>query len=89
MAFEHKDNSGSIFKNQYKTEDKHPDHQGSCKIVCPHCNQPQEWRVSAWINELKEKSGRYFGLSFSIHQPKEQTSPMGRTEEDFDDDIPF
>lgn len=89
MAFEHRDNSGSIFKNQYKKEDKHPDHQGGCKIICEHCGKPNELRISAWINDLKDRSGKYFGLMFSKHQPKEQSSPVGRTEEDFDDDIPF
>lgn len=88
MAFEHKDNTGSLFKNSYKTEEKHPDHQGSCKIVCPSCGHTQEWRISAWINELKERAGKYFGIVFSVPKPKEHSSPV-RAEEDFDDDIPF
>jgi len=86
MAFEHRDNSGSIFKNGYKTEPKHPDHQGSCKIVCPECGHAQEWRISAWINDLKEKTGKYFGLNFSI--PKERT-PETPVNYELDDDIPF
>ena len=88
MAFEHKDNAGSIFKNQYKTEDKHPDHQGSCKIICEECGHATELRISAWINDLKNSAGKYFGLQFSKHQAKEQSSPL-RTDEDIDDDIPF
>ncbi len=87
MAFEHKDNSGSIFKNQYKTEDKHPDHQGSCKVVCEKCGHATELRISAWINDLKDNTGKYFGLLFSKPQPKEQSSPVG--EKVIDDDIPF
>lgn len=86
MAFEHKDNSGSLFKNGYKTEPKHPDHQGSCKIVCPHCGVPQEWRISAWINEMKEKSGKYFGLNFNLPIAKAPETPVGY---DPDSDIPF
>jgi hypothetical protein len=86
MAFEHKDNSGSLFRNGYKTQPLHPDHQGECKIVCPHCNQPQVWKISAWVNDLKNSPGKYFGLAFGIHQAKE--TPI-RTEQDFDDDIPF
>lgn len=88
MAFEHKNNSGSIFKNKYKTEDKHPDHQGGCKIICDKCGHANELRISAWINELKDGTGKYFGLLFSKHQPKEQSTPV-RTQEVFDDDIPF
>jgi len=89
MAFEHRDNTGSIFKNGYKTEDKHPDHQGSCKVICEHCGKSTELKISGWINDLKDRSGKYFGLIFSKAQPKEQSSPVGRTEQDFDDDIPF
>ena len=88
MAFEHKDNSGSLFKNQYKKEDKHPDNQGSCKIVCPECGHSQEWKISAWINELKDGAGRYFSMAFSIYAPKGQSSPVVNNQ-DIDDDIPF
>lgn len=89
MSFEHKPNTGSLFKNGYKTEEKHPDHQGACKIVCEECGHETELKMSAWINEMKDGVSRYFGLVFSKHQPKEQSTPVGRGEEDFDDDIPF
>jgi hypothetical protein len=87
MGFEHKDNAGSLFANGYKTEPKHPDHQGSCKIVCPSCGHKQEFKISAWINELKDNAGKYFGLAFGLPQVKE--TPVNRGPEDFDDDIPF
>lgn len=88
MAFEHKDNSGSMFKNGYKTEEKHPDHQGECKIVCPNCGHSQIWKMSAWINSFKDKAGRYFSLNFSIPQPK--GSPVVDPEQQvIDQDIPF
>ena len=86
MAFEHKDNSGSLFKNGYKTEDKHPDHQGSCKIVCPECSHAQEYKISGWVNELKEKSGRYFSLRFGLPHNREQETPLNYST---GDDIPF
>ncbi len=89
MAFEHKSNSGSIFKNQYKTEDRHPDHQGSCKVTCLDCGHESELQISAWINDLKDNTGKYFGLRFSKHKPKQPETPVGRTDQDFDDDIPF
>lgn len=90
MAFEHRDNSGSLFKNSYKTEEKHPDHQGSCKIICEECGHATELRISAWINDLKDSAGKYFGLQFSKHQPKQQSTPVvPDNERVFDDDIPF
>lgn len=87
MAFDHKENSGSLFKNGYKTEDKHPDHQGECKIKCPSCGTATVFRISAWINDLKNSTGKYFGMNFSIPKPKEQSSPTGGHV--IDDDIPF
>lgn len=90
MSFEHQDNSGSLFVNGYKTEEKHPDHQGSCKIICEHCGKATELRISAWINDLKDKTGRYFGLKFSKHIPREQSSPVVLPDQQvLDDDIPF
>jgi len=89
MAFEHKPNTGSLFKNGYKTQDKHPDHQGACKVVCEKCGHETELKISAWINLQKDNVTRYFGLVFSKHQAKEQSSPVVDNREDFDDDIPF
>ena len=87
MSFEHKENSGSLFRNSYKTEEKHPDHQGDAKIVCPHCNTSTIHKISAWINDMKD-GGKYFGLSFSL--PKAKGSPViAPDQQDFDDDIPF
>jgi hypothetical protein len=88
MAFEHKPNTGSIFKNTYKTEDKHPDHQGACKVTCEKCGHDTELKISAWINLQRDNVTRYFGLRFSKHQPKEQSTPV-QEHPDLDDDIPF
>jgi hypothetical protein len=87
MAFEHKPNAGSIFRNGYKTKPEHPDHQGSCKVVCEKCGHHTDLKISAWINDLKDKTGKYFGLSFSKPQPAAQRE----TPVDFDpdEDIPF
>jgi len=88
MAFEHNDNSGSMFKNGYKTEEKHPDQSGSCKIVCPSCGHKQEFKMSAWIKDFKGKSGRFFSIAFSINQPK--GSPVVDPKDQvLDDDVPF
>jgi hypothetical protein len=86
MAFEHKPNAGSIFKNGYKTKPEHPDHQGSCKVTCEECGHNTELKISAWINDLKDQSGKYFGLLFSKPQPKQNETPVDYTP---DDDIPF
>jgi hypothetical protein len=88
MAFEHKDNSGSIFRNDEVPSANHPTHGGDCKIVCPHCNKSFLMWISGWVNELKNKDGKYFSLKF---KDKEERSapPPPPSPEDLDDDIPF
>ncbi len=86
MAFEHKDNRGSIFRNDRKELESHPDHTGDGKILCPHCNKTFLVWISAWVNDLKNSSGRYFSLSFKEKEDKPATPP---TQQDFDEDIPF
>tara|TARA_X000000950_G_scaffold230291_1_gene278436 strand:- start:2131 stop:2358 length:228 start_codon:yes stop_codon:yes gene_type:complete len=64
MAYEHKENKGSIFKNDKKEKDTHPDYTGQANV------DGTVYNVSAWINE--SKSGKkYFGLAFSIPKPKD------------------
>lgn len=87
MAFEHKDNAGSLFRNGYKTKEEHPDHQGDAKIVCPHCKTATVHKIGAWINEYAD--GKYFGLNFSLPKPKGTPVNPEPKPEDFDDDIPF
>ena len=60
MAYEQRDNSGSLFKNEKKTEPKHPDYKGDAMI------DGQAVWVSAWIKE--GKNGKFMSLSFN---PKE------------------
>lgn len=45
MGYEQRDNSGSLFKNDKKTDPKHPDYKGDAII------EGQSVWVSAWIKE--------------------------------------
>ena len=57
MAYETKDNSGAIFKNDRKESDTHADYKGEARI-----DGHDVW-VNAWIN--KSKDGRsYMKLAF-------------------------
>lgn len=74
MAYEAKDNSGSIFANDRKEKDTHPDGKGSAMIG------GVEYWVSSWNKKTQEgKSWR--SLSFT---PKDgqtaQQAPQTRTE---------
>ena len=81
--FEHKNNTGSLFKNPYKTKDKHPDYNGTAKI------DGKEIDIGAWIRT--DKNGqKYFGFTFEIIEPEPESEPEPETPQpDINDEIPF
>ena len=95
MAYELRDNSGSIFGNRNKEHAKHPDMTGDCKI------DGKEYRVSAW-QKTTRKGDTYYSLSFTPKsefkgyererkakpaQPKPQVD--AGFQDEFPPDIPF
>jgi hypothetical protein len=77
-----KDGQGSLFKNNRKEAESHPDYNGSITI-----NGVEHW-LSAWINE--GKNGKFMKLS--VGKPKEQRATPPKRDDDpvpFSDDIPF
>jgi hypothetical protein len=90
MTFEHKDNSGSVWVNDRKTEDRHPDRTGSALI------DGVEYWVSGWLNKTKD-GNPYLSLAFKpkdgdAAKPKNETAKSdggGARPHDFDDQIPF
>lgn len=60
MAFEERDQSGSLFKNTRKEKDSHPDYQGKAII------NGQPVYVSAWLKE--GKNGQFLSLAFKNRQ---------------------
>ena len=86
MAYEQRDNSGSLFKNDKKESENHPDYNGSAMV-----NGTEMW-MSAWLKT--SSNGKKF-MSFSF-KPKDQQAakPVAKSapkqaEPDFDDDMPF
>ena len=82
MAYEQRDNSGSLFKNDKKEKDNHPDYKGSCMV-----GGVEMW-MSSWLKT--GANGTKF-MSFSF-KPKDQqaTQPVAKAAvADLDDDIPF
>jgi hypothetical protein len=85
MAYETKDMTGSIFANEKKAKDTHPDRTGSCVI------DGTEYWVSGWLK--KTKDGKPF-LSLSFKPKDTETKPKdgglsGKTTADDLGDIPF
>lgn len=89
MAFTHKQNTGSIFKNERKEKDSHPNMTGSALIG------GIEYWVSAWTKEGDK--GRWQSLSFTPKESRgaretaksEPQQSRGGGNRDVDSDIPF
>ena len=81
MAYEIRELSGSLFKNEKKTEEKHPQMQGSCLI------DGVEYYISAWTKEGSR--GRWQSLAFKRKDAKPDSKPAPANVEQMDDDIPF
>lgn len=86
MAYEQKDNSGSLFINERKETDKHPDRNGSALIG------GVEYWVSGWVKEGAK--GKWMSLAFKPKDAartndKARQAPAQQAAPDIDDDIPF
>ena len=62
MAFEKKDMTGAMFKNDRKETDKHPDRKGDCVI------DGKEYWVAGWLKE--GKNGQFLSLAFTAKDAK-------------------
>jgi len=86
---ENKPNSGAIFKNDKKGNDKAPDYRGKVNV------NGKEMEVSLWVNE--GKNGKYFAAKFqepyqsnsigTAKRPFENLETKGINEEN--SDLPF
>jgi hypothetical protein len=84
MAYELKDGQGSLFKNDRKESENHPDYRGEINV------DGQLYWLSAWIKEGKK--GKFMSLSA---KPKDDigsnSKPPSKSKSVMDDDdgIPF
>ena len=84
MAYEVRPNTGSLFKNDRKESDSHPDYKGSGII------EGVDYWLDSWIN-TSGAGVKYMSLKF---KPKDAQQGSPRTsapahEIDLDDDVPF
>jgi hypothetical protein len=89
MVYEQRDNTGSLFKNDRKETDSHPDYKGSALL-----NGVEHW-LDAWINEARDGS-KYMSLKFKPKEARQgggvSNAPAGNLQAfdtDLDDDVPF
>jgi uncharacterized protein (DUF736 family) len=78
-------NRGTIFKNEKKSEEKHPDMNGSINV------DGKDYWISGW--KKTSKAGTAF-LSLSVRAKEEQTRQVSKPTTkakpaDLDDDIPW
>lgn len=80
---ENKTNTGSIFKNNYKKADNHPDYKGKVNV------NGKEMEVAMWVRKTQNGES-FFSASFS--EPYVAPETMERrpvSDEMEDDDLPF
>ena len=85
MAYEQKDMSGSLFKNNKREKDTHPNATGTAMI------DGVEYWVSAWTKYDKNENA-WQSLAFKRKEDKPDVAPKGNKSKFSDDDadsIPF
>jgi hypothetical protein len=82
MPYEQRDNTGSLFKNTEKRNERGPDYSGTCLI------EGVEFFFDGWI---KQKEGGRAWMSFSLkrkekqaQQPTRQAPRRSRDDDDFE-----
>ena len=76
------DNSGALFKNDRKEQEKQPDYKGSLTV-----NGSEYW-ISAWLNESKSGQ-KYMGLKVNLKEQQQGPAAPKNDAVEFDDDVPF
>lgn len=80
MAFEHRENFGTLFKNDRKNGEKHPDYKGQINV------NGQLLDIAAWIKEGKK--GKF--LSLKVSEPRQGGGYQSRQQYNREDeDAPF
>lgn len=79
-TYQHKPNTGSLFKNDKKTDPKHPDSRGTALI------DGKLYRISGWTREVK--GSKMISMVFTPDTAKPETSAPSDTTPS-DDGLPF
>jgi hypothetical protein len=87
MAYEQKPNTGAIFKNDKKGNEKAPDYKGSINV------EGEDLDIALWLTESK-KGEKFFSVKIQEKRKPEPKPEKTLTEgkEDFpftSDDLPF
>ena len=80
MAYIPKEGSGSLFRNERKNSENHPDYTGSIMV------NNREHYLSAWVKEGTK--GKFFSVSIGKEKEAKAFKPAG-SDEIVDSDLPF
>src|SRR5262249_20418727 len=81
MAFEHKDDSGSLWRNDRRETGQQPEYKGDGVV-----NGEPFW-INAWVKQSQKTGKKYFSIAF---KPKRERVSSGRSlKEDLGDEIGF
>jgi hypothetical protein len=83
VAYEQRDMSGTLFRNEKGDNDRRPDYTGKALI------DGEEYRIAAWVKE--GRGGKKF-LSLSFSEPRENDGSSRERDRGScseDEDIPF
>tara|TARA_Y100001951_G_scaffold28328_1_gene22108 strand:+ start:882 stop:1127 length:246 start_codon:yes stop_codon:yes gene_type:complete len=73
MAFEMKENHGSLWKNENKSKDSQPYYTGKANSLCEHCQKSTMQDLGGWLNTTKSGT-KYIGLKLTTPQDKQDSS---------------
>jgi hypothetical protein len=81
MAYEHKPNTGTLFKNDKREKDTHPHARGEALI------DGVLYEVAAWTKEGKK--GKFQSLSFKAKEARQTSYDEPDNARPLDNDLPF
>jgi hypothetical protein len=63
MSFDNS-NTGTLNKNNERTDDKHAEYKGRCDLVCPMCNATFSMWIDAWVRTKGADMSKFFSFKF-------------------------
>jgi hypothetical protein len=61
-------NSGILFRNDNRQNDRHPNYRGEIDITCPDCGNRYPAWLSGWVK--RGKRGKFLSLAIKPKEPR-------------------